>query len=203
MVMRTGYVTHRWVVYAIDPQKSATSAVPSDLKCIGGLCMQRTEVTVSSYKQVTGKSPSSDGPNMPVTNVSYYDAKAYCEKVHMRLPTSVEWEKFAGTNEYATADGRLVDFNGKKEANFASNGPKNVAFYPPNRNGMYDMTGNVWEWVSDLWMSDGSVSKELRGGSWQYYGEKSLRVGFSIVNSPSGSNMDVGFRCVSPEASKK
>lgn len=172
---------------------------PSGTACIDKLCMHTTEVTVSSYKAVTGKTPSSDGPNMPVTNVSYNDAKAYCEKVHMRLPTGAEWEKFAGPNEFATADGKLVDNTGKKEANYDSSGPMNVKSFLPNSHGMYDMTGNVWEWVSD-----GSVFKDLRGGSWYRSNTDYLRVAYrNYYIYPGDSSRYVGFRCVSPEDSKK
>lgn len=183
----------------IDSLTRATPATPSGTVCMDGLCMDKTEVTESAYAAVKGSSPSSKGPNMPVTLVTYNDAKDFCEKKGKRLPTGAEWEKFAGSNEYATHDGKLVNDKNEKEANFDSRGPMNVGSFLPNSHGMYDMTGNVWEWVSD-----GNVFRDLRGGSWFNLSTDLLRVGFRIDSlDPDNSNGYVGFRCVAPEDSKK
>lgn len=162
--------------------------------------MDTTEVTEFAYAAVMGKSPSSNGPQMPVRGVSFNNAEEYCNRVGKRLPTGEEWEKFAGTKEFATANGKLVGSGGKKEANFASDGPMNVKSFQPNSNGMYDMTGNVWEWVND-----GDVFTHKCGGSWNNSGSDYLSMSFRHCYSYPGGSVDaVGFRCVvSFEDSKK
>jgi formylglycine-generating enzyme required for sulfatase activity len=94
----------------------------------------------------------------PVTGITYYEAAAYCRwltqkkgKVH-RLPTEAEWEKAARSYEgYFFSYGNEYDAT---RANTESEGPKNVGSYPPNGFGVYDLTGNMWEWISDHYRAD-------------------------------------------------
>lgn len=163
---------------------------------LGGLDMDKTEVTEEAYAKVMGQSPSHNGPRHPVTLVSYNDAAEYCKRVGKRLPSGAEWEKFAGTKTFATHDGTLIGADGKKNANFNSSGLQEVASYMPNENGMYDMTGNVWEWVTD-----GRALKDIRGGSWVNSVTDYLRVGFRSSYMPYLGFTNVGFRCVfSPDS---
>ncbi len=130
----------------------------------------------------------------PVINVSLQDAKGYVEWLSSetnrdyRLPSEEEWEYAcrAGTEtEYSCGDKITA-----KDANFSCTFGKvekttEVGSYPPNPWGLFDMHGNVWEWV------DGSGL--IRGGSWQY-ADSYLRSA-KRKPMPAGARLkDIGFR---------
>ncbi|MDH3326495.1 MAG: formylglycine-generating enzyme family protein [Gammaproteobacteria bacterium] len=160
----------------------------------------------------------------PVTNVTWFDAQAYCESVGRRLPTDEEWEKAArGTDGRAYPWGNKfnVDYANtpvrwgklKKEGDTMPVGsfPKGVSPY-----GLYDMSGNVWEWTSSWYTAYpgnvhpsenyGEQYKTLKGGSWwdcSFY-----RCG---ISAPSFNrsfflrgtrNKSFGFRCASENSIK-
>lgn len=137
-----------------------------------GFRMGVHEVTQAQYEQVMGKNPSfSKGATLPVEQVSYDDALAFCKKLSdlpaekaagrkYRLPTEAEWEYCcrAGTstpfhfgNEL---NGTQANCDGTTPYGTTQNGPflrktTPVGSYPPNAWGLYDMHGNVWEWCQD------------------------------------------------------
>ncbi|MDR3674250.1 MAG: SUMF1/EgtB/PvdO family nonheme iron enzyme [Acidobacteriota bacterium] len=188
-----------------------------------GFWLGKTEVTVGAYKRFTGAmglqmppepyyserplNPAWGDEAMPIVDVTWDDAQAYCSWAGGRLPTEAEWEYAArgGSAEarygpieevawYFKNSGLKTDEVGKKRAN---------GF------GLYDMLGNVWEWVNDwcdqsyyqnspLQDPTGPVSGQfriLRGGSWVGV-PKFVRVSVRLRVSPAFDSNNVGFRCV-------
>ncbi|MCC2955334.1 bifunctional serine/threonine-protein kinase/formylglycine-generating enzyme family protein [Massilia sp. IC2-477] len=163
----------------------------------------------------------------PVVGVTWHDAQRYVEWLtkatgkRYRLPSEAEWEYAcrAGTRtafsfgdtispEQANYDGSFTYNGGPRGAYRGGTTPSGM--FPPNPWGLYDMHGNVWEWVQDVvhdnyegapldgsaWETGGDGARRiLRGGSWLYnprYLRSALRNGFSSVLS----NDIVGFRVV-------
>ncbi len=154
--------------------------------------LSRTPVTVSQYKafcKATGrnmpKAPSQGWTDQhPIVNVNWDDAQQYCEWIGGRLPTEAEWEyaardggvkcEWSGTNRLS----KLDDFAWHEKN--SSDRSHAVRKKRPNALGLYDMSGNVWEWCSDSYLdkyrrnvsssiAQGDSSgpdRVLRGGSW-------------------------------------
>ena len=151
----------------------------------------KTEVTQALWKAVMGSNPSKfKGENLPVENVSWDDCQVFVRKLNsltgqnFRLPTEAEWE-FAcrgGNNslgyKYSGSDNidnvAWFDCNSGRKTHF-------VATKSPNELGIYDMSGNVWEWCSDWYdkYSSGAQAnpkgpesgscRVFRGGGWGSY----------------------------------
>jgi len=160
-------------------------------------------------------SAKSDWKDHPVTMVSWFGAKAYCEYYGWRLPTELEWEKAArGTDGRAYPWGDEIDRN---NANYyASRDPFEdmnnfgsrttpVGFYngstydgyvtldSPSPYGIYDMAGNVWQWTADVYPAQ--HYRYMRGGSKDLY-DNNLRVWVRNNATPTFTSPGVGFRCV-------
>ena len=153
--------------------------------------------------------------DLPVINVDWFDAKAYCEWAGKRLPTEAEWEKAAkGDNDWRFAWGDVEPTN--EHANFnqlAWRGEATlvqVGMYEKGKSpyGIYDVAGNVWEWVSDWYQVDyyshspthnpqgpeTGKYKAVRSSGWQ--GETpQMRVFTRIKSLPTDRNDSTGFRC--------
>ena len=154
-------------------------------------------VTQEQYQAVIGKNPSHfKGNQNPVETVSWHDAVKFCEKLaqktreKVRLPTEAEWEYAAkGGNQsegYKYAGSDSLDEVGWYDGNttflgFFGGKTQPVGQKRENELGIYDMSGNVWEWCEDIWHgnyngapTDGSAwltggeqsKRALRGGSW-------------------------------------
>jgi formylglycine-generating enzyme required for sulfatase activity len=167
----------------------------------------KTEVTQAQWQAVMGSNPSNFatcGDTCPVEQVSWDDVQTYIKKLNAktgkqyRLPTEAEWEYAcrAGTQmEYCGSDfADKVSWNNINSGSFFFNTPHPVATKQANAFGLYDMSGNVWEWVEDTYHenyesapADGSAwqggsMRVLRGGSWgkdAKFGRASARTRFS------------------------
>jgi formylglycine-generating enzyme required for sulfatase activity len=157
--------------------------------------IDRYEVTQEQYAKVIEENPSFfKGSNRPMENVNWHEANAYCLKVGKRLPTEWEWEYAArGGSAYAYYWGDAMD-----DAYAWYKGNSNKQTHPvgekkPNAFGLYDMSGNVWEWMASDHELGGKVQ---RGGSWRN-NAISERSSHRILSNPIYRYHYVGFRCVS------
>lgn len=195
------------------------------------------EVTQGEWEAVMGSNPSSfKGANRPVENVSWDDAQAFIQKLNQkegtnsyRLLTEAEWEYSAragSTTRYSFGDdaerlceyGNVADLTAKETnkdwtvANCKDGvGAETAAVgrYRPNAWGLYDMHGNVWEWVQDWYQGDyyksspssdpsyltknSNTHRVLRGGSWLSK-PQDLRAAYRYVIYPSVRDFNIGFR---------
>jgi len=197
--------------------------------------MQTSEVTLAQWQNVMGKKFFSrrKGPGQsPVTQVSWHDTQDFINKLNrfvegaftFRLPTEAEWEYAArgGTqtaypwgNEITCSaamfgnnrskSGACVEYHETRD--IPVNQPGRVKRYAPNAFGLYDMHGNVWEWVQD-WYGEyrtGTVTdpkgppkgtmRVKRGGSWFRYGH-SCRSANRATAHPASRLQTTGFRLV-------
>ena len=151
-----------------------------------------TEVTQELWEAVMGSNPSYfEGDNQrPVENVSWNDCQKFIKKLNrltgkeFRLPTEAEWEYAARGGKYSRGYKYSGSDNADEVAWYDSNsGSKThpVKTKKDNELGLYDMSGNVWEWCNDWWgcyqsnsqtnptgPSEGE-SRVLRGGGWCYF----------------------------------
>lgn len=154
--------------------------------------------------------------DLPVVHVSWGDARAYCDWRGKRLPTEAEWDLAAGAGNdgegrahYPWGDepapqGEWVanvwqgDFPRRDDAADGHTYLAPVGSYPPNALGVFDLGGNVWEWVDD-WYRPGGVGghKVLKGGSWLC--AASYCEGYRNANrnqsAPDSGLDNTGFRC--------
>jgi sulfatase modifying factor 1 len=149
-------------------------------------------------------------PDDPVVGVSWGDATDYAKWRGKRLPTEAEWECAArgGLAGMRYVDGNTLD---SSKVNFTRTGRKGTApvgSYPPNGYGLYDMAGNVQEWVADRYDAgyyktspaenprgpEHGKLRVIRGGGW-YTGPGCMGVGYRIALPSNWVDFNVGFRC--------
>jgi formylglycine-generating enzyme required for sulfatase activity len=175
--------------------------------------IDRTEVTRAMYARcVTARRcPAStqdlvSEPDLPMTYVSWYEARSFCVFAGGRLPTEAEWEKAArGVDGREFPWGNDADCSRANWGNFDGEGPcagKNpgrpvaVGRYPSGDSpyGVHDLAGNVWEWVADKYDQD-TTRRVVRGGSCCSY-FIAPRAANRNAWDPDHRDADLGFRCV-------
>jgi formylglycine-generating enzyme required for sulfatase activity len=166
----------------------------------------------------------SPGPNRPVESVNWHEAREFCRVLNLlldkpedffRLPSDAEWEYaaragkretvYAGSNHLAGVG--WYDGNNEQET-------VPVGLLSPNDFGLYDLSGNVWEWCEDdwhnnydnhpqdgqAWIDDPGKRAEYRvrrGGSWLYYA-RDCRCAHRLIGWPGLRDRDYGFRLAAP-----
>jgi formylglycine-generating enzyme required for sulfatase activity len=185
----------------------------------------KTEITQGQWNAVMGGNPSrftQCGEDCPVENVSWYEAQEFARRLSQktgktyRLPSEAEWEYAAraGSNtkwSFGDNENQLSNYGwylSNSKAWFGENKSQRVAEKKPNAFGLFDMHGNVSEWVQDCWHDnyigapkDGSAwttacssnARMLRGGSWisiPSYLRSAGRQGLT----PDGRIYDFGLR---------
>jgi sulfatase modifying factor 1 len=172
-----------------------------------GFWIGQTEVTQTAFERVGGTNPSYfRGPLLPVTNIDLNQAQDYCQAVGMRLPTEAEWEYAARGGNSAAGYGTLDAIAWMSDNSGGNTHP--VAQKRSNGFGLYDVLGNVWEFVSD-WYDRGyygsSPSLDPHGpviGSYRVVRGGSvldragiLRVSVRGRYEPGYRTTNYGFRC--------
>ncbi len=180
-----------------------------------------TEVTQALWKAVMGSNPSRfKGDNLPVEKVGWNDCQEFIRKLNQmtgkqfHLPTEAEWEYAARGGKtgkgYKYAGSNTIDNVAWYTQNTNDKGTKPVKTKSPNELGLYDMSGNVWEWCSDRYgnYSSGSQTnpqgpssgsyRVLRGGSWSN-GARYCRVSDRDFSFPDYMGSRHGFRLCLPQ----
>ena len=194
---------------------------------LSSYCIGETEVTQALWQAVMGENPSNfkGDLNRPVEMVSWYDCQTFIAKLNQmtgksfRLPTEAEWEFAARggnlSHDYMYAGSNNLDEVAWAYSNIPSQQPNTegygtqpVAQKMPNELGLYDMSGNVYEWCND-WFDIYSSSVQLdptgpgddmdchyrvnRGGGWNRYG-RSCRVSLRNNPTPESAAFNYGLR---------
>jgi formylglycine-generating enzyme required for sulfatase activity len=202
--------------FLMGRNNGANDEKPVHTVTLSSFYLSKYEVTVAEYRkfcQATNRQmPEAPSwgwqDNHPIVNVSWEDAVAYCQWAGGRLPTEAEWEyaarggnkshgyKYAGSNELDKV--AWYDKNSGKQTH-------PVGEKLPNELGLYDMSGNVWEWCSDWYGAYAATtqtnhqgppngsSRCLRGGSWSHYAYSGEVLSRSF-DGPVNRDLSSGFR---------
>jgi len=180
--------------------------------------LSKYEVTQKQWREVMGSDPSFfKGDDLPVEQVSWNDVQEFIKKLNeregaekYRLPSEAEWEYAArggNATRYTFEDDEfeLDEYGWYHENSNYETHP--IGQKKPNSWGLYDMHGNVWEWVQDEWHdsyegapTDGSAwedgsgaSRVIRDGCW-FNGPGYWRSALRFYLDPCARNVDLGFR---------
>ena len=198
--------------------KHLTSKAKQNTRGVAGGAQWWVGIEGASWKH-----PEGPGSNFkkredhPVTHVSWNDAVAFCAWAKVRLPTEAEWEYaargglerkiFPWGNELVPLkkgkpDHRMNVWQGKfPDLDTGADGFQNTAparAFAPNGYGLYNMTGNVWEWSSDWFRAPDESLKTIRGGSFLCHASycNRYRCAARTGNTPDSTTAHCGFRVV-------
>jgi formylglycine-generating enzyme required for sulfatase activity len=177
-----------------------------------GFEMMDRPVTVAQFRDWSSstsgklpKQPKWSADDVPVVNVTWDEAVAFCSASAGTLPTEIEWEYAARAGSPAARYGEINEI-----AWYAGNSEKRahpVGLKKPNGFGLFDMLGNVWEWNADVFRATPGLSEDeaaregsedkriLRGGSWKNQ-SRQIRVSNRGRLLPDDREEDDGFRCI-------
>jgi formylglycine-generating enzyme required for sulfatase activity len=212
----------------VKPQFTNTLGMPfvrlpgsKTFLCVWATRRQDYETFTKETHRAWIKPSFQQGPDHPAVNVSWDDAKAFCEwlsrkeKRDYRLPTDAEWSLAAGLppepgSTPMEKDGQIKDVYPwgqlwpppANSGNYATSlhvddyeKTSPVGVFGANRNGYYDMGGNVWQWCED-WYDTRGKNRVLRGGAWNSCVPEITRSSFRYYANPAAGYDYVGFRCV-------
>lgn len=193
----------------LDSGKKYLGEEPQHSVQLNSFEIGKTVVTEEIYHYYDQSYCMSGEPNMPVVNISWYDAAMFAVWVNCRLLTEAEWE-------YACRGNTLTDWCCEAErelelyawySNSSDGYVHQVGLLKPNKFGLHDMHGNVWEWCMDGYENDyyskspklnpinnkEKLNKVCRGGSMHAFSEM-CRSAFRHNEPPDYKATDVGFR---------
>ena len=158
--------------------------------------MDRFEVTQERYEKIIGLNPSFFvDRKRPVEKVNWFEAVEYCLQIGKRLPNEWEWEwasRSGNTSKFSWGKGDPKLYGWFKKNSKKKTHP--VGQKKPNSYGLFDMSGNVWEWTDSYHETTGG--KVLRGGSWRN-SMNAMQSSKWITSLPIHRFHYVGFRCAS------
>lgn len=185
-----------------------------------------TEVTVGDFgahARATNRpppnQPEGSADNHPIVDVTWDDAVAFCKWAGGRLPTEAEWEFSArgGQDDWIFPWGNAYEKGRASDSDdFRHAGTMAVRSFNPNRIGLHDVSGNVWEWTADWYAVDyysqspsidpagppSGDARVARGGGWRPF-PRLMRLSNRGHYAPHTHSAYVGFRCVRDNAPQK
>lgn len=220
----------RYYIYAHEVTNGAyvefINDIGSENLCLEHPCLDEAQSEVQAQDGVY--TVATDAERNPVAGVSWYGAAAYCEWRGARLPTEAEWEKAAAWDAAGAVarrypwgdefDGRQVNFcdawcaepqaHADFDDGFPAIAPVMSFAIGQSTYGVYDMAGNLWEWVGDWFDSnyyaqspganpigpESGEEKVVRGGSWFDTGNFTASA-IRFPSSPGNADRTIGFRC--------
>jgi formylglycine-generating enzyme required for sulfatase activity len=152
--------------------------------------------------------PALRSPVYPVVCITWFQAQQYCQYKGKKLPSEAQWEYAAEAGRSATYSWGEGPPSESRCTQPSVMRPQKPGSFSPNPAGLYDMTGNVWEWVSDHYARDYYSSsppadpqgaevgqyRVIRGGGW-YSTAQQLRIKNRHWFEPNFSEVSIGFRC--------